>query len=224
MRSPDVDYWQFIVIHELNWQDLILGLQRMEGCPIHLLGWIIGHLQCQIYPNLRPFGSSLALGSVLTASRPNPRFFVKKVVTVFCFMSKWGIDPERDIWSLGVMVQGSGQMGELSARRRRRHLEIGVWNSFSFRAWIGLIWEISPRKPDHSAWNFGARLFCKNPKNQEKIIFPICPGYQENGKIKFPIFPGYEKLEKTRFPVFPGYEKIIKIKFASISRIELNWF
>ena len=45
-------------------------------------------------------------------------------------MSKSGIDPERDIWSLGVMVQGSGQMGELSARRRRRrrrrHLEIGV--------------------------------------------------------------------------------------------------
>ena len=84
-------------------------------------------------------------------------------------MSKWGIDPERDIWSLGVMVQGSGQMGELSARRRRRrrrrrHLEIGVWNSFSFRAWIGLIWEISAHEPDHSAWNFGARLFCKSPK------------------------------------------------------------
>ena len=38
------------------------------------------------------------------------------------------IDPERDIWSLGVMVQGSGQMGELSGRRRRRrrHLEIQV--------------------------------------------------------------------------------------------------
>ena len=39
--------------------------------------------------------------------------------------------PERDIWSLGVMVQGSGQMGELLGRRRRRrrrrrHLEIGV--------------------------------------------------------------------------------------------------
>ena len=38
----------------------------------------------------------------------------------------------RDIWSLGVMVQGSGQMGELLGRRRRRrrrrrrHLEIGV--------------------------------------------------------------------------------------------------
>ena len=28
--------------------------------------------------------------------------------------------PERDIWSLGVMVQGSGQMGELLGRRRRR--------------------------------------------------------------------------------------------------------
>ena len=91
-------------------------------------------------------------------------------------LSKWGIDPERDICSLGVMVQGSGQMGELSARRRRRrrrrrHLEIGVWNSSSFRPWIGLIWEISPRKQDHSAWNFDARLFWKNPKNQEKSDF-----------------------------------------------------
>ena len=26
----------------------------------------------------------------------------------------------RDIWSLGAMVQGSGQMGELLGRRRRR--------------------------------------------------------------------------------------------------------
>ena len=110
-----------------------------------------------------------------------------------------GPDPERDIWSLGVMVQGSGQMGELSARRRRRrrHLEIGVWNSFSFWPWISLIWEISARKPDHSAWNFGARLFCKNPKNQEKIIFPIFPGYGENRKINFPIFPGLGRMLKT---------------------------
>ena len=38
--------------------------------------------------------------------------------------------PERDIWSLGAMVQGSGQMGELLGRRRRRRrrrqLEIQV--------------------------------------------------------------------------------------------------
>ena len=82
--------------------------------------------------------------------------------------SKWGIDPERDIWALGMMVQGSGQMGELLGRRRRRrrrHLEIGVWNSFSFRAWIGLIWEISAHPSVGSAWNFGARLFCKNHKS-----------------------------------------------------------
>ena len=110
-------------------------------------------------------------------------------------LSKWGIDPERDIWSLGVMVQGSGQMGELLGRRRRRrrrrrrHLEIGVWNSFSFRAWIGLIWEISPRKPDHSAWNFGARLFCKNPKNQEKSYFQY---FQDMGKIEKSIFQYFQ--------------------------------
>ena len=34
---------------------------------------------------------------------------------------------ERDIWSLGVMVQGSGQMGELSARRRRRRRHLENW-------------------------------------------------------------------------------------------------
>ena len=35
------------------------------------------------------------------------------------------------------------------------------FNSFSFRAWIGLIWEISPRKLRQSSWNFGPRLFWK---------------------------------------------------------------
>ena len=39
-------------------------------------------------------------------------------------------DSERDIWSLGVMDQGSCQMGELLARHRRRcrrrHLELQV--------------------------------------------------------------------------------------------------
>ena len=88
------------------------------------------------------------------------------------------------------MVQGSGQMGELSARRRRRrrHLEIGVWNSFSFRAWIGLIWEISAWKLDHSAWNFGARLFCKNPKNQEKSYFQYFQDIRKMEKIDFQYF------------------------------------
>ena len=36
--------------------------------------------------------------------------------------------------------------------------------SFSFRAWMGLIWEISARAARQNAWNFGARLFCKNIK------------------------------------------------------------
>ena len=109
-------------------------------------------------------------------------------------MSKWGSDLERDIWSLGVMVQGSGQMGELLGRRRRRrrrrrrHLEIGVWNSFSFQAWIGLIWEISAWNLDHSAWNFGARLFCKNPQNQEKSYFQYFQDIRKMKKIDFQYF------------------------------------
>ena len=146
-------------------------------------------------------------------------------------ISKWGIDPERDIWSLGVMVQGSGQMGELSARRRRRrHLEIGVWNSFSFRAWIGLIWEISAWKPDHSTWNFGARLFGKNPKNQETSYFQYFQDIQKfqetcskNNPRQHnttpgaarppPVFPGYGECCRPQFPIFPGYEKIEKTRF-----------
>ena len=129
-------------------------------------------------------------------------------------LSKWGIDPERDIWSLGVMVQGSGQMGELLGRRRRRrrrrrrHLEIGVWNSFSFRAWIGLRWEISPRKPDHSAWNCGARLFCKNLKNQENSYFQY--------------FQDIRKLEKSNFQYFQDMRKL-KNPISSISRMRENY-
>ena len=107
--------------------------------------------------------------------------------------SKWGIDPERDIWSLGVMVQGSGQMGELLGRRRRcrrrRHLEIGVWNSFCFRAWTGFIWEISAHPSVHPAWNLGARLFWKTKtKHQEQFYFQY--------------FQDIRKMEKTNFQYF----------------------
>ena len=101
-------------------------------------------------------------------------------------MSKWGIDPERDIWSLGVMVQGSGQIGELLGRRRRRRrqLKIGVWNSFSFRAWIGLIWEISDdlgSSVGASCVKFRRASFLENAKILKKKThrFQIFPGYPE---------------------------------------------
>ena len=124
--------------------------------------------------------------------------------------------PERDIWSLGVMVQGSGQMGELLGRRRRRrrlHSKIGVWNSFSFRAWIGLIWEISARKPDHSAWNFGARLFCKKYQNIRKIIFPIFPGYGKIGKSNFQYFQDRTESKKSVFQYFQDYGECCRLQF-----------
>ena len=131
--------------------------------------------------------------------------------------SKWGI-PERDIWSLGVMVQGSGQMGELLGRRRRRrrrrrrHLEIGVWNSFSFWTWIGLIWEISAWKLDHSAWNFGARLFWKNHKNRKQQYFNN--------------FQDIRKFQETRSknnPRPPEPDPWSRPPAARISRIWENW-
>ena len=155
-------------------------------------------------------------------------------------MSKWGIDPERDIWSLGVMVQGSGQMGELLGRRRRRRrrrrqLEIGVWNSFSFRPWIGLIWEISAWKLDHSAWNFGARLFCKNHKNQQKSYFQYFQDirkFQETCSknnprqhnttpgaarpplpARRPYFQDMRKLKKSNFQYFQDYRECWRLQF-----------
>ena len=97
------------------------------------------------------------------------------------------------------------------------HLEIGLWNNFSFRPWIGLIWEISAHEPVHSAWNFGARLFWKN----QKITFPIFlvfPGCGEIGKSCFQYFQDGTESKKSvfqyfqdsgesyrlRFPIFPG--------------------
>ena len=45
--------------------------------------------------------------------------------------------------------------------------------SFSFRAWIGLIWEISGHLSDQYSWFFGARLFCKIPKSQDSMIYTM---------------------------------------------------
>ena len=141
---------------------------------------------------------------------------------ILMYMSKWGIDPERDIWSLGVMVQGSGQMGELLGRRRRRHLEIHVWNSFSFRAWIGLIWEISAHLSVGSAWNFGARLFWKKSPNTEKTDFQYFQDMEKNRKINFPIFPGLGRMLKTSISSISRIRANYKIKISNISRIGLN--
>ena len=44
------------------------------------------------------------------------------------------------------------------------HLETVTLTVLGFRAWIGLIWEISPRKSRQISWNFGPRLSCKNVK------------------------------------------------------------
>ena len=48
--------------------------------------------------------------------------------------------------------------------------------SFSFRAWIGLIWEISARNRRQISSFFGARLFCKNIKKS---------GFNDIYNIKF---------------------------------------
>ena len=108
------------------------------------------------------------------------------------------------------MVQGSGQMGELLGRRRRRrrrrHLEIGVWNSFSFRAWIGLIWEISAHWPVHSAWNFGARHFWKTYKNIKKnTYFKYFQDMGELDKSNFQYFQDRTESKKYIFQYFQDH-------------------
>ena len=79
--------------------------------------------------------------------------------------SKWGIDPERDIWSLGVMVQGSGQMGELLGRRRRRSETVLVFGPES----------VSYERSRHENWTIlreiSARIFLvKIPKTKKNHI------------------------------------------------------
>ena len=90
------------------------------------------------------------------------------------------------------MVQGSGQMGELLGRRRRRRcrrqLEIQVWNSFSFRAWIGLMWEISAIRRCILREISARVFFCKNHKNQEISYFQYFQDIRKMEKIDFQYF------------------------------------
>ena len=98
---------------------------------------------------------------------------------------------------------------------------------------MGLIWEISAHAARQNAWNFGARLFCKNIKKSGfndiyNIQFfqdtysqngffrkcfshptrpPVRPsarhGSQVINLVRFPIFPGSQVIELVRFLVFP---------------------
>ena len=107
-------------------------------------------------------------------------------------MSKWGI-PERDIWSLGVMVQGSGQMGELSARRRRRRRHLENWEiwksrySHFFENWRPRMLRIDPSRQDSmSDSNF--RFYCnqKWPKIEFLVeIWSKIPQFYRLGQVLY---------------------------------------
>ena len=73
--------------------------------------------------------------------------------------------PARDIWSLGVMVQVSGQMGELLGRRRRRRR--------SRRPAGGLRPRDPPRAPPPPPP-------VPPPPASPQKRFSILPGYQES--------------------------------------------
>ena len=89
--------------------------------------------------------------------------------------------------------------------------------SFSFRAWIGLIWEISARAARQNAWNFGARLFWNDTTLSEfkdiryiKVFLDAasekcsCPSMYILGQEHFPIYSGSRVLKIAWDPVFPG--------------------
>ena len=106
---------------------------------------------------------------------------------------------------------GSGQMGELSARRRRRrhrfHLEIGVWNSFGF-------W---PESVSYERSRLIRR--CILCEIAARAFFGKISKYRKN---RFPIFPGYGKNRKINFPIFPGLGRMLKTSISNISRIIEN--
>ena len=78
--------------------------------------------------------------------------------------------PERDIWSLGVMVQGSGQMGELLARRRRRTWKLGLETVLVFGP-ESVSYERSRRENRTLLREISARVFFgKMPKYRKKHI------------------------------------------------------
>ena len=92
------------------------------------------------------------------------------------------------------MVQGSGQMGELLGRcrrrrRRRRHLEIGVWNSFSF--WPESVSDERSRRENRTILR----------EISARVIFDKITKYREK-KTYFQYFQDMGKLEKSNFQYF----------------------
>ena len=72
--------------------------------------------------------------------------------------------------------------------------------SFSFRAWIGLIWEISAHFSDQSSSFFGARLFCKNTP---KSVFQY---FQVPRLSKWIVFQYFQVPRQSKWIVFQYFQ------------------
>ena len=84
--------------------------------------------------------------------------------------------------------------------------------SFSFRAWMGLIWEISAHAAHQNAWNFGEHLFCKNTKKS---------GFNDIYNIQL-----FQVIKLVRVPVFLSSKLSQTGSCSSISQFktESKWF
>ena len=136
-------------------------------------------------------------------------------------LSKWGIDPERNICCLGVMVKGSGQMGELLGRRRRRRRRV----TWKFRSETVLVFGPESVSYERSRLirrcilrEISARAFFgKINKNHisnnsrisgkwEKRISNISRKGELRKKYVFQYFQDYRECCRPQFPIFPGGE------------------
>ena len=76
-------------------------------------------------------------------------------------------------WESSCQLLGTSPSPPPSSPSSGNHLEKVTLTVLFFWAWIGLIWEISPRKLRQIAWKFGPRLFWKkyNVSKFQKCLF-----------------------------------------------------
>ena len=117
--------------------------------------------------------------------------------------------------------------------------------SFSFRAWIGVIWEISARNRRQISSFSGARLFCKDIKSQNSSIyiytilrffrihipkmdsFPMLFSHPTQSPVRLSAPHGSQIIKLVGFPVFPGSQVIKLVLFPVFPGSKLNendWF
>ena len=126
-------------------------LRKRKSLVGWLVDWLVGRTRIAIYRPLRLGAIHIYIYIHIWVLYP--------YIYIYIYISEWGVSPERDIWSLCVVLAGGCWVWYLLVRRRRHSQDCSGWHSGQGSIIPGITKEISLRKDILGHWE---RLLAQN--------------------------------------------------------------